>query len=138
MKEFGALEAAIMDVLWDAEAPLAVRDIRAGLDYGREVAYTTVMTVTTILFHKGLLDREKNGRAWIYRAVEDRAAHSARLMREVLGAGRDRSAVLLRFVEALGANDRERLARLLGDPAAAPGRYRPRPARLSCGVCTNP
>src|SRR5690606_29510089 len=65
-REFGELEAAIMDALWTADRALAVREIRETMTYRRDVAYTTVMTVANILFNKGVLHREKVGRAWRY------------------------------------------------------------------------
>lgn len=59
----GPLESAILTVPWDAREPLTVRDVRDRLDYrvedGDDPAYTTVMTVTTILWPKGLLSRDK-------------------------------------------------------------------------------
>ncbi|GAA1070565.1 BlaI/MecI/CopY family transcriptional regulator [Nocardiopsis composta] len=109
MKEFGELEAAIMDALWDADRALAVREIRATMDYGRDVAYTTVMTVTNILFHKGLLGREKSGRAWHYRPVRTRAEHAARRMGEVFSGCGDPGATMRRFVEEISDEDRARL-----------------------------
>ena len=71
----GPLESAIMTVLWDAREPLTVRGVRDRLDYrvedGEDPAYTRVMTVTTILWRKGLLSRDKlpgeaDQRAWWY------------------------------------------------------------------------
>lgn len=110
MREFGELEAAIMDALWSADGPLPVREIRARMHYGRDVAYTTVMTVTTILFHKGLLRREKAGRAWLYRPAQSRAAYSARIMGEVFSGCGDPGATIRHFVEEISAEDRLRFA----------------------------
>ncbi len=66
MREFGQLESAIMDVIWAGNRPYAVREVRERMTYGRPVAYTTVMTVMGILYGKGVLHREKDGRAWRY------------------------------------------------------------------------
>ena len=55
MREFGQLEMAIMDVMWAAETPCVVREVRERLRYDRPVAYTTVMTVMDILHRKGVL-----------------------------------------------------------------------------------
>ena len=59
MREFGELESAIMDVMWAADRPFVVREVRERMRYDRPVAYTTVMTVMGILFRKGVLMREK-------------------------------------------------------------------------------
>ncbi|QBI52698.1 BlaI/MecI/CopY family transcriptional regulator [Streptomonospora litoralis] len=105
MREFGELEAAIMDTLWRSDRPLAVRGIRESMDYDRDVAYTTVMTVTNILYHKGLLEREKSGRAWLYWARESREEHTARVMSEVLSGGGDPGTTMRRFVEGFSDED---------------------------------
>lgn len=109
MKEFGELESAIMDALWRAEGPLVVRGIRETMNYDREIAYTTVMTVTNILYHKGLLRREKAGRAWRYWPRETREEHTARIMREVLRGSRDQGTTILRFIERCSEEEMLRL-----------------------------
>ena len=89
MREFGDLEMAIMQVMWAGDRPYVVREVRERMQYGRPVAYTTVMTVMNILHRKGVLHREKLGRAWQYWPVEAREDHDARLMTEVLRSGGD-------------------------------------------------
>jgi len=99
VREFGELETAIMDVVWAADRAYLVREVRERLDYNRAVAYTTVMTVMTILHGKGVLCREKHGRAWRYWPAESREQHDARLMAEVLRSGGDQQVTMVRFVE---------------------------------------
>ncbi|WP_028648416.1 BlaI/MecI/CopY family transcriptional regulator [Nocardiopsis sp. CNT312] len=113
MRGLGELEAAIMDALWRSEEPLSVRRVRESMVYDREVAYTTVMTVANILFHKGLLDREKSGRAWVYWPRETHAEYTARVMDEVLNAGPDPGATLVSFVERFSDEDMARFHHLL-------------------------
>ena len=109
MREFGELESAIMDVAWAAERPYPVREVRERLCYNRPVAYTTVMTVMNILHGKGVLRREKHGRAWRYWPAESREEHDARLMAEVLRSGGDQHTTMLRFVELVSEEERESL-----------------------------
>lgn len=109
MRDLGALEAAIMAALWRANEPLSVRDVLERMVYDRRLAYTTVMTVTNILFQKGLLAREKTGRAWVYWPRETHAEYTARMMGEVLRAGPDPGATLLRFVERCSDEEMARL-----------------------------
>jgi predicted transcriptional regulator len=59
----GRLETGLMDILW-ARGECSVRHVFEGLD--RPLAYTTVMTTLERLFKKGLLDRRKSGRAFLY------------------------------------------------------------------------
>lgn len=107
MREFGQLEAAIMDVVWSQDQALLVREVRERLHYSRPVAYTTVMTVMTILHSKGVLRREKHGRAWRYWPREHRAEHDARLMAEILGSSGERDRTLREFLSRVGPDDLE-------------------------------
>ena len=119
MREFGELEAAIMEVMWAAEDPCVVREVRERLRYNRPVAYTTVMTVMDILHRKGLLRRDKHGRAWRYWPAEDREGHVARLMAEVLRSGGDERVTMRRFLECVSEAERESLCSAVQDAAGA-------------------
>jgi predicted transcriptional regulator len=59
----GPLEHSVLDVLW-ARGESNVRDVVHSLS--RPLAYTTVMTTLDRLFKKGLLDRRKAERAFVY------------------------------------------------------------------------
>ncbi len=100
MHGLGPLEAQVMDVVWSSTDSVTVRDVLAGLP-GRQLAYTTVMTVLDKLHHKGWLVRDMVGRAYAYQPVQSREAYCARLMTEVLTTSRDSQATLVRFVEAM-------------------------------------
>jgi predicted transcriptional regulator len=61
------LEAAIMDVVWKKHLrAFSVSDVLAELEKQREIAYTTVMTTVSRLYDKGLLDREREGKRYLY------------------------------------------------------------------------
>jgi predicted transcriptional regulator len=105
LREFGQLERAIMNVIWAGDGPYAVREVRERLRYGRPVAYTTVMTVMGILHGKGVLRREKHGRAWVYWPAEAREEHDARLMAEALRSGGDHQVTMRRFVERVSDDE---------------------------------
>jgi predicted transcriptional regulator len=105
------LEAAIMIAIWDAGQPLTVRAALDRLDYstneGGDPAYTTVMTVMTILCRKGLLSRardvpEGNTRAWWYQARVTREDHLAAVIRQALECAPDPLAVLGRALTPTG------------------------------------
>ena len=109
MREFGELESAIMDVVWASDRAYLVREVRERLSYNRPLAYTTVMTVMNILYGKGVLCREKHGRAWRYWPAESREEHDARLMAEVLRSGGNEHITMMRFVERVSDEERESL-----------------------------
>jgi predicted transcriptional regulator len=127
LREFGDLEMAIMEVMWASDGPHVVREVRERLRYRRPVAYTTVMTVMSILHCKGVLDREKLGRAWRYWPVEAREEHDARLMAEVLRSGGDEDVTMRRFLERVSDDE---MRSLCGALAAA--RSRPRGVPEAC------
>jgi predicted transcriptional regulator len=105
MREFGQLESAIMDVIWAGDRPYAVREVRERMTYRRPVAYTTVMTVMGILYGKGVLHREKHGRAWRYWPAEVKEEHDARLMAEALRSGGDHRLIIRRFLERVSDDE---------------------------------
>ena len=109
MREFGELESAIMDVVWASDRAYLVREVRERLSYNLPLAYTTVMTVMNILYGKGVLCREKQGRAWRYWPAESREEHDARLMAEVLRSGGNEHITMMRFVERVSDEERESL-----------------------------
>ena len=113
MRSFGELEAAIMDRVWSAGQPLLVREIREGLRPEREPAYNTVLTVVEILYRKGWLKREKDGRAYRYRATVSREDYTAGLMGEALEASPDRVAALRSFVGRIDPAEARELRRML-------------------------
>jgi len=119
VREFGELEGAIMDVMWAADRPYVVREVRERMRYDRPVAYTTVMTVMGILHRKGVLRREKYGRAWRYWPAESREEHDARLMVEVLHSGGNRFVTIRRFLETVGDEGLATLREAMRDMSAA-------------------
>lgn len=115
VREFGELEMAIMNVMWAGDGRYIVREVRERMRYDRPVAYTTVMTVMNILYRKGVLHRDKAGRAWRYWPVEAREDHDARLMAEVLRSGGDEDLTMRRFLERVSDDEMESLRSALLD-----------------------
>lgn len=113
----GELEDAVLTALHAAPEARTAGEVREDLggDAGEELAYTTVLTILVRLHRKGIVERERRGRAYAYRPVSDEAGLAARRMREVLDERADRDAVLARFVGDLSDDDERALRRLLGD-----------------------
>lgn len=59
----GRLEREVMEAVWQ-NREASVRQVFTGLD--ERIAYTTLMTTLDRLYKKRLLDRRKEGRAFIY------------------------------------------------------------------------
>jgi predicted transcriptional regulator len=103
----GPLEHSIMEVLWK-RAEGNVHEVAQRLD--RPLAYTTVMTTLDRLFKKGLLNRRKSERAYLYSARFTRQEWEQRRAGELLAgllAGPKPSSDLLIscLVEAVGEHD---------------------------------
>ena len=111
----GELEAAVLAVLQAAGSPLSPAEVRDRL--GGNLAYTTVVTILSRLHGKGVLERRKAGRAFLYAPVADQPGLAARRMTQMLDAEPDREAVLARFVSGLSGQDEELLRRMLGEGA---------------------
>ncbi|MQA01674.1 MAG: BlaI/MecI/CopY family transcriptional regulator [Streptosporangiales bacterium] len=105
MTRLGDLERQVMERLWAASVPLTVRTIHAQLAADRELAYTTVMTVLDRLAKKGVVQRVRDGRAYLYEPVAAREQLVADLMHEALSGTDDRSAALVRFVDSASAEE---------------------------------
>ena len=65
--DLAPLELDCMNTLWPMGEG-TVREIRERLAERRPRAYTTIMTIMDRLARKGIVDRRKAGRAYIYRA----------------------------------------------------------------------
>jgi predicted transcriptional regulator len=108
----GELERAVMNALWAAAGPLTAKEIGDALD-DRALAVTTVLTVLSRLETKGVVVRDRVGRAHAYRAAASREDYVAELMREALGSTDDAAAALARFVHAASPAEAEALRRAL-------------------------
>jgi BlaI family transcriptional regulator, penicillinase repressor len=65
--DLAPLELDCMNALWRL-GEATVRDIHGALATTRPRAYTTIMTILDRLAQKGVVERQKSGRAWLYKA----------------------------------------------------------------------
>jgi predicted transcriptional regulator len=115
-------ELEILRVLWQ-QGPSTVRSINEQLSRERPVGYTTTLKLMQIMFDKGLLAREAEGKTHVYRArvsegdtqqqLLDRLLHTAfggsasRLVIQALGTGKSSPEELdeiRRLLDELSAN----------------------------------
>jgi len=101
----GNLEREVMQIVWQGGAG-TVKDVQSGLT--RVVAYTTVMTTLDRLFKKGYVNRDRVGRAFVYRAARSREQTEAALasgMMSGLFSGNSAMPILSNLVDAVGSQD---------------------------------
>ena len=109
-------ELAIMQVVWE-RGEATVRDVHDALSAQRKVAYTTVMTLMSILATKGHLVRTQDERAYVYSAARPRQQVVGRLVRDFVDRVFDGAAqpLLLHLVkhEKLTAAERAELKQMI-------------------------
>jgi len=110
----GKLERRVLDETWQ-RGEVTVRDIY--LAFGEGIAYTTLMTTLDRLFRKQLLDRRKDGRAFLYSAAVSREEFEHGIREDVidglLGGGAEAiQPVLACIVDTVSEYDRELLDEL--------------------------
>lgn len=71
-----------MELLW-RRGHATVREVADDVGRAKDLAYTTIMTVLVRLHAKGLLERERVGRTYVYRAARTREEHLARVSRDL-------------------------------------------------------
>jgi len=104
----------VLDEIW-LRREASVRDVYRAFD--ERIAYTTLMTTLDRLFKKNLLDRRKDGRAFLYSPSVSEADLKQGITEDVieglLGHGADAvEPVLACIVDTVSARDRELLDEL--------------------------
>jgi predicted transcriptional regulator len=110
--ELGPLERQVMEIIWrwrKSKREVSVRDVY--LAFEERLAYTTLMTTLDRLHKKGLLERRKDGRAFLYSPRLSPQEFERSVAREVIDTLLGRGAegvepVLACIVEAVSEHDR--------------------------------
>ena len=103
----GELEAALMNVLWDAAGPLSAREVQETFTV-KVPAITTVITVLDRMRAKGSVIRTATaGRSHVFSATRSRVREISETMSSALHGADDRTAALLHFAGALSETDRQ-------------------------------
>jgi predicted transcriptional regulator len=103
--DLAPLELDCMNALWRL-GEATVRDIHAALATTRPRAYTTIMTILDRLAQKGVVERQKAGRAWLYKPH--------------LSADQARTHAVTRLVEGFFQGSTEALASHLSSLSSGP------------------
>lgn len=116
----GDLERAVIEHLWaqgEQAGGVTVREVHDAIGVERGLAYTTLMTVLDRMTKKGLVQRERDGRAWRYLAAASREQLTSDTLHQTLGelAGEQRRGALLHFVDSSTPEDVAALRAALAD-----------------------
>lgn len=80
----GELEKEIMEVIWANKRPMTVRNVFGVISTSRGIAYTTVMTIMGRLIDKGLLKKQRMGKAYAYKASYSKDKFLQKISRQIL------------------------------------------------------
>jgi len=118
----GELQLQLMPILWRLERA-TVDQARAALPKRHRSAYTTVQTVLNRMAERGLLTRDRDGNAIVYRPAISETEYLSRSIEQTLaGASSDaRQAVLAQLVGSLGKAELSELQSLAGEIAKKRG-----------------
>lgn len=102
----GPLETRVLEALWARGCPSSVRDLQPIFP---GTAYTTLMTTLERLHRKGVLSREKQGRAFLYAPLTSRdgfqAARAGGTLASMLADPAGAGPLLSFFVDAVSSRD---------------------------------
>ena len=78
-----AAELEILDVIWE-KGEATVREVHEIINERKPTAYTTVLKMLQIMDEKGLVERDKNAKAHVYRAKQAQEETQKNLVSDLL------------------------------------------------------
>ena len=113
VKVLGPLETEIMQIVW-REKFTTVKKVHQTLQNQRKIAYTTVMTTMTRLAEKGVLNRKRDGLAYVYAPAVTKRDFEAMMVRRVLDGLMDdyKEETITYLLDYLMENDPKRVEKI--------------------------
>ena len=115
-------ELAILRVLWSRPGPSTVREVHDVLSRKKDVAYTTVLKMLTIMADKGLVRRDESERSHTYVAVHAEPVVQGSLLKDLMRRAFSGSAVKLvqRAIDtdSASAEELEAIGKLIAEAKA--------------------
>ena len=110
LSALGKLERAVLEEVWQRDET-SVRDVFR--KFNESVAYTTLMTTLDRLYKKGLLNRRKDGRAFVYspRVTKEELEQgiTVDVIEEIISSATEMQPILSYIVDTVSERDRELL-----------------------------
>ena len=113
-KVLGSLESEIMEIIWSSDSELSVREVLDALKDNRSLAYTTVMTIMGRLADKKLLEKRKEGNAFLFKPAVSRDDFTGQIVGGLLDdlLSDFGETTMNHFIRRVGEKDRATLERL--------------------------
>lgn len=121
-------ELAILRVLWRRDVPTTVREVHEVLQRTKATAYTTVLKILTIMYEKGLVQRDESERSHRFVASYPEPVVQTSMVKNLMqrAFGGSAHALVQRALDddSASAEDLDAIARLIAE-----ARARKKPAR---------
>lgn len=119
----GELQIEVMRTLWRLAEPSSVETVRKGLPRRYQGAYTTVQTILNRLAERGLVGREREGKAFLYSATFSEVDYYSRSVSQTLANASDdaRRTALAQLVGSLAPGERNEIESLAREVAKRRG-----------------
>lgn len=119
-KVLGNLESEVMELIWELDKEVTVRDIYEELVKRRAIAYTTVMTIMVRLAEKNILGKRKDGNTMYFLPSMTKRDFTSSIVENVLDSLLEDFAdvTMAHFLSKVSKKDRaaiSKLERLLED-----------------------
>lgn len=110
----GELQIEVMRALWRLGRAASVDDVRSELPERQQGAYTTVQTVLNRLAERGMLLRDRQGKAIFYAAKISEADYYSRSLRQTLARASEeaRRSAVAQLVSDMDAGERTEIEAL--------------------------
>ena len=114
----GDLEKEIMEIVWQVDRPIAVKEVLDTIKKKRIIAYTTVMTIMSRLVSKGILTRKLQGSSYLYQPKVSREQFIARAAHRIFATavsnlGEEVASYFLKEIQKLHPKKRQELLKIL-------------------------
>jgi len=119
----GELQMEVMRALWRLGKPSSVEEVRQALPARHQGAYTTVQTILNRLAERGLLGRDRQGKAIFYEPKISEADYYSRSVRRTLATASDdaRRTALAQLVGDMAPRERDEIEALAREVAERRG-----------------
>lgn len=81
-KSLGELEAQIMKILWESDAPLSAREVTTQLNEYKDISFNAVSTVIKRLEAKNLVLKKAKGKRYSYTPLVERKDFAQNIVQE--------------------------------------------------------
>lgn len=101
-------ELEVLQIIWE-HGPRTVREVMNLLSSGRRRAYTSVMSLMSVMAGKGLLNQKPKGKAFVYSAKVSRDKTQTRMLGDLLNRafGGSASALVTHLLQQAKPNSEE-------------------------------